>query len=70
MTKSGYRKWLDQQVHRQDVVGDLARDVQNDPNDPQNTNQMFDRMVSAGADYHAFRALDVSLAEWLEVTRA
>lgn len=66
MTKPTLRAWLRAQHHRDDPVGDLAREVADDPLVPldQSAVALLDRLASVGASEDAQRACRAAVREW------
>ena len=67
MTKPSLKSWLLSQHRRDDVVGDLARDVRQDPSFPKGTvGNLTLRLYlrDHGACYGAVSALSTAWKEW------
>lgn len=63
-----FAQYLDAQLHRDDPVGDLARDAEHDPEPITSPDGLLDRMGRLGASVEALAALARARTEW-EATR-
>lgn len=69
----GFTRWLCRQWRRDDPVGDLARDVRQDPDWPSRARTLaaYERyLVECGACDGAVRALRRAWHEWLDAEAA
>lgn len=64
MTTQTFPQWLTQQNHRDDPIGDLARDVEHDPTPWATPGTFRHHLTHTGADPAAHKALTLAENEW------
>jgi YozE SAM-like fold len=72
LARDGFTIWLIAQAHRDDWIGDLARDVKHDTTWPRGSTprlrELHDYLYDLHALDEAHAALDMAWSEWREVT--